>query len=428
MIESLSLSGVGPAPTLGPIEFGERLNLITGDNGLGKSFLLDVVWWALTGSWPKSPAWPRPESGPDKPPTIQAKVRGKNKVVETEGLYNFAAEEWTRSSGRPAMPGLVLYFRVDGRFSLWDPAQHYWRRSKTKGVDDPERPDALHLSLDESWNSVVAENGKIICRGLIEDWVTWQQTNSAEFESLCRILELLSPGGAEKLVPGPPTQVWLDDRRLHPTLALPYGNVPVTLASAGMQRVLMVAYLIVWAAEGHARASALLRQEFDRRIIVLFDEPETHLHPRWQRTLLPSLLSAIRVLDREMKLQLLVSTHSPLVLGSAEPLFDDQTDRMFELSLDEEHHAVTITSPPFVKRGDAVSWLVSDTFGLQQARSQPAEEAIEAAERFMRGEAAQSPEHLRTQAQIQAALERLLGDRDRFWPRWIVATEKDLGK
>lgn len=369
MIESLSLSGVGPAPALGPIEFGERLNLVTGDNGLGKSFLLDVAWWALTGSWPKVPAWPRPESGPDKPPTIQAKVRGKHKGVETEGVYDFAAEEWNRSSGRPAMPGLVLYFQADGRFSLWDPAQHYWRRSKTKGADDPERPDALHLSLDESWNSVVAENGKIICRGLIEDWVTWQQTNSFEFQALCKILELLSPDGAEKLVPGPPTQVWLDDRRLHPTLALPYGNIPVTLASAGMQRVLTVAYLIVWAAEGHARASALLRQEFDRRIVVLFDEPETHLHPRWQRTLLPSLLSAIRVLDAEMKLQLLVSTHSPLVLSSAEPLFDDETDRMFELSLDEEHHAVTITSPPFVKRGDVVSWLVSDTFGLQQARS-----------------------------------------------------------
>lgn len=31
--------------------FGERVNLITGDNGLGKSFVLDLAWWALTRSW-----------------------------------------------------------------------------------------------------------------------------------------------------------------------------------------------------------------------------------------------------------------------------------------------------------------------------------------------------------------------------------------
>jgi hypothetical protein len=73
-----------------------------------------------------------------------------------------------------------------------------------------------------------------------------------------------------------------------------------------------------------------------------------------------------------------------------------------------------------------VAWLVSDTFGLQQARSVPAEEAIEAAERFMRGEADKNPEHLRTKEQIHAELEHLLGDLDPFWPRWVVSTEKGL--
>ncbi len=32
------------------LHFGLRLNIITGDNSLGKSFILDVVWWALTGT------------------------------------------------------------------------------------------------------------------------------------------------------------------------------------------------------------------------------------------------------------------------------------------------------------------------------------------------------------------------------------------
>lgn len=47
MITRLKLNNVGPAPTM-DLEFGDRLNIITGDNGLGKSFLLDIVWWAMT--------------------------------------------------------------------------------------------------------------------------------------------------------------------------------------------------------------------------------------------------------------------------------------------------------------------------------------------------------------------------------------------
>ena len=51
MLEQLTLSGVGPACQLGPVDFMPRMNLITGDNGLGKSFMLDVAWWALTRTW-----------------------------------------------------------------------------------------------------------------------------------------------------------------------------------------------------------------------------------------------------------------------------------------------------------------------------------------------------------------------------------------
>lgn len=50
MLDSLQLQNVGPAPQM-RMEFAPRLNLITGDNGLGKSFLLDVAWWALTRSF-----------------------------------------------------------------------------------------------------------------------------------------------------------------------------------------------------------------------------------------------------------------------------------------------------------------------------------------------------------------------------------------
>ena len=51
MLEALTLRNVGPASEMS-MELGSRLNIVTGDNGLGKSFLLDVAWWALTRKWP----------------------------------------------------------------------------------------------------------------------------------------------------------------------------------------------------------------------------------------------------------------------------------------------------------------------------------------------------------------------------------------
>lgn len=50
MLKRLALKDVGPAANL-EIDFSPRVNLITGDNGLGKSFLLDIAWWAVTRTW-----------------------------------------------------------------------------------------------------------------------------------------------------------------------------------------------------------------------------------------------------------------------------------------------------------------------------------------------------------------------------------------
>src|ERR1700753_576746 len=51
MLEYLHLKNVGPAQKM-ELDLAPRLNLLTGDNGLGKSFLLDVAWWVLTHKWP----------------------------------------------------------------------------------------------------------------------------------------------------------------------------------------------------------------------------------------------------------------------------------------------------------------------------------------------------------------------------------------
>lgn len=48
----------------------------------------------------------------------------------------------------------------------------------------------------------------------------------------------------------------------------------------------------------------------EARGVILIDEIDLHLHPRWQRTLIPSLLSAFP------RLQFIATTHSPFVIQS----------------------------------------------------------------------------------------------------------------
>ena len=52
VLHHLQLRNVGPTPQL-ELALAPRLNLITGDNGLGKSFLLDAAWYCLTRCWPQ---------------------------------------------------------------------------------------------------------------------------------------------------------------------------------------------------------------------------------------------------------------------------------------------------------------------------------------------------------------------------------------
>lgn len=77
MLERLEMEGVGPSPRLS-FTFKPRLNLLTGDNGLGKTFVLDLAWWALTQvhDLVEVPALPRP--GWTGIPKVIAEVGGRH--------------------------------------------------------------------------------------------------------------------------------------------------------------------------------------------------------------------------------------------------------------------------------------------------------------------------------------------------------------
>lgn len=423
MLKKLKLSNVGPAAAM-ELEFGQRLNLITGDNGLGKSFLLDIAWWAITGNWPAeaNPALTSGRQALPKDPTTAAYL-GFTLMSDTlghihQGSFIRAEQSWQRSIQK-AVKGLVFYVMPDGSFAVWDAARNALPMQQHTGHG---MPSAYVFSPKQVWDGLQRDDGTWLCNGLIRDWASWQKEKGTAFEKLCAVLKALSPSEKEQFVPGELTRISLTDVRDMPTLKMPYGtSTPVVHASSGIKRIIALAYFLVWCWEEHQKARNLMGQEPDNQVLMLIDEVESHLHPKWQRSVIPALMSVIENLSMETQVQLIAVTHSPLVMASVEPTFDAEQDAWFDLDLDSNE--VVLHQRTFIRHGDASRWLTSEAFDLGSARSLEAEKTLEQAARILSEEVIDAA----LAKALDAKLRTLLGDTDPFWIRWRYVGEKQGG-
>ena len=426
-LSSLRLEQTGPTKTLDLNEIAPRLNVITGDNGLGKSFMLEAAWWMLTGTWSSFPAVPNPTNEADpfnmSPPAIVATMTQDKHVDERQSYWIVQEQGWTSPRTDPKLlPGLVVYARADGSISVWDSHRNVVA-SRRRDSSTISPPSAFLFSPNDLMHglTVTLEDGtsRVVSLGLINDWREWQNSSAPQFELLKRILAAL---GAEdvSLEPGRLARPFVDDPKDIPTIKMGYGReVAVTIAPAGVKRAVTLAYTLAWAISENLRVVDKSHGVPARSVVLLIDEPETHLHPRWQRTILPSLLKALEVGFGEPKVdvQMFVATHSPLVLASLEPHFDPALDALWKLDLAAGE--VKLERDRWYKRGTAGAWLTSDVFDLGDARSREAEQALNEARELIRARV-NDPERL---AAVTARLVQVLPEDDPMLTRWQAFVE-----
>jgi predicted ATP-binding protein involved in virulence len=92
---------------------------------------------------------------------------------------------------------------------------------------------------------------------------------------------------------------------------------------------------------------------FDREIILFLDEIEVHLHPAWQRKVLPIVQKLFK------NAQIFVSTHSPFVVNSVDDAW------VYKLKLDENGKA-TIEEPVESENSNSITQVLREVFGIEQ--------------------------------------------------------------
>ena len=416
-LTSLHVNNLGPAVDF-EYEPSARLNIIAGDNSLGKTFILDCLWWTLAGEFCGHPILPDPQVAKKKAFLSVEFESGGSRRGTMKFEFDWSKQRWVHHRRKSQSPGLVIFSRFDGSFAIWDPIREHI------STEERARTSVGHLSLsrDQVLRGRTETDGrgqdKWVCNGLIRDWVAWQ-TSSLErhrerFKALVACLKELAPSQEEPLTPGEPRPFLnVMEQQDMPVLKMPYGrDVPLVHASAAIQRIVSLAYMLVWVWHEHLALSAIVRQPPQRTMVLMIDEVEAHLHPRWQRVIVPAILKTVETLSPGISIQLHLATHSPMVLASAETVFDEARDNLHHLRLSDGR--VVLEELDFVKRGTADLWLMNEVFGLRQARNKEAEDAIERAKALQSLDDPPRDELVL----VDRTLKRVLADDDQFWTRW----------
>lgn len=153
----------------------------------------------------------------------------------------------------------------------------------------------------------------------------------------------------------------------HVQVKTPYGWVPIQSLSLGYRT------LLTWMVDLAARLFERYpesKNSLAEPAVVLVDEIDLHLHPRWQRTLIQFLS------DTFPNTQFIATAHSPLVVQAA-------ADANIVLLRRDGDHVIIENDVKAIKGWRIDQVLTSDLFGLQSARPPQMDAALKERTRIL---------------------------------------------
>lgn len=114
--------------------------------------------------------------------------------------------------------------------------------------------------------------------------------------------------------------------------------------------------IISWLGDLIMRMDALKWKDdlpiFDREFILFLDEIEVHLHPSWQRKILPVVQKLFK------NAQIFITTHSPFIVNSVDGAW------IHKIELTDK--GVKINPATISENGNSISYVLRETFGIKE--------------------------------------------------------------
>lgn len=291
-------------------EPGSGWTILVGENGAGKSSLLQAVVYSLMDPRPltalNSTPWLMVRQGSEEGAlasmavTLDDGATSRKTIENRQGAY--IEQDGELLSG--SLP-LILAFSARRRVAKQGelPDTENFEIERVRGLFEPNLPLLAHDAFAHlTTNAERRQFAKVV-----RDVITQKLNGSGEDRMfpLVDAFELRGNGGVTTNA-----QLLAQER-----FGLRYGQgyqakVALQDLSDGYQAMLAIVLEILTQAALHGGAVPDPNQ---LHAVVLIDEIEAHLHPRWQRSVVPLLRKVFPYI------QFVVTTHSPLVVASAEP-------------------------------------------------------------------------------------------------------------
>ena len=327
-ITSLYFTDFGPFDEV-EFEFDGQVNVFTGPNNSGKTAALLMLGELLVFPFTApdklhrsdSPKWKLHYSagtkvgsvGGDLPSDPISLVAAYEVIGHTCFLPAQRSATDFRASGPSANQDVEARTeKLTNRIARARPTE--LRRHGFEALRDRVRQvtSAVHRELkrrsdliltDASW----VDDREIVQRIIDLDYAAYRQDRPEIRNVIHKIISMVS-----EITEGYPMSfagVGEDEGGLFPRISTPSGVLPLDVLSQGTQSVIQcVAHLTI----GHAAYYDFPVDLEEKPGVLLIDEIDAHLHPSWQRRIIPTL---IRHFPR---LQIFCSTHSPLMLAGLE--------------------------------------------------------------------------------------------------------------
>lgn len=334
-----------------PAELAE-VHLFTGVNGTGKTRLLAVLA-AMLGN-------PAPLHKRVKGVTQNIEIAGRDKTPPPPNPPQtwpaiFASGQnfgWMRSGPFTQWCQTVPAFAYNGTAYLSDA-----NVTVMAGLPKPDRAACLSFSRPEGYSQRLLQGiTNLKVQAAMDVMNAGASVKTTRSTQIVRALE-----ATVSEITGHPF-VFHVKSFPQPTLCVKWANteLPFDLLPDGLRSI------IGWLVDAVVALEAWLQGQGDlsgTEAVFLLDEVESHLHPVWQRRILPAFQRLFP------KAQIFVATHSPFVISSLNHGW------IHKLTLENDGH-VKVVKPEPASLGDSYIYVLEEIMGLPQWYDPETEELL----------------------------------------------------